>query len=1424
MADFNNISVSSSVTVIPASFASLGFNDNLLVPKSKYNVTNNILSIFTQSSDTFTLFTNNGVANTYEFENIRLNIAGVVLPKIDANQKQFEGLAQNKVLVFVNGKLQPSSAYTVVNSTTLKFNVNYTNNYNTLFNVIVYVNTTPLQRITYTADQLAALAVANPDLVQNMINLPVSYDYKNTLFFVNEKKVPFNAIETLNSSSEVKLNIPERLLDDVDLFEIIKLDASTNSINFTTQHGYTEYGPYDDLGRKIPNTYDVVFRFTDQVKLLIDNVRAGFIIKEANGYGEAVIVDTSFESMEVKALLVQPFPKSSYLSSEYYVQVPEAKTIVEYLAEFDKKYTFLPEILSIFQKLLLDEINDTVERLREARSISRVDSVHINKLIKLLGFNINIKQLNKKQRRELLEELNEFYRIAGTRNSYNLINILQNNLKLISADQLFTPSGLTPSLQQIYDYTLSISEGGSGYEVGDALSLEKTGLIATVDEVDENGAITVASLETAEGYKNINEAFDTYSILHGTFKTNSTPNKYMYNWSISDSTDHFIPQMILYSASRSYGIRVDTVTPNGYIDTFTPLTNRHATDEDVLNVNFNKLRLYQLVDGLTATITCEPQFNDDNDYGEPIYIITEGGKEFEEVLLPGTYYAEVAGAGGAGGAADSTTGNEFDLPASNGYNGELRTITFTIDKATSITGKVGQGGGAVKARGHDWTPYNSVAGKGFSNGSLGGLLRCALNWRLAGNIAGGQGGGSSGLRFTGGDTIVEAKGGNGGNATWTYGRTLTVDGGIGGGGGTTAGNGGAGGSRAWGGTFWSSPGKDGWIKIYRVPLKYNITINGDTTGVGDGQVYTTVESGLLDNEKKPAEFNITFHVDSSTGVITYDYTPLDGMFGCPGTVNLVSENENQTANLTLVSTVSLWNYNVKLNADVSHISEGSTFVNLDSPLDEQFVFTVSKDKSTEGTWTPATGTKQIILNNVPAYTREGTGARLLVTSSLNDQKNEDRCYIDFYKKEEIGAEPITEFRSHTVEYGTITEGTPNSPKWWELGSPDIEYGTIDTDPTDFIEYGKIGESTDGEWVEWWKWDRNPIYYPTNHVDLEMKLPPGVNFSEYIDTFIEQFYNLASAVIFIHQITESFYFGNDTTTNYNSTVTSPDGLVGDSGAMIAPFGIVSTMPLVEQKSIVTSDPNRQYINPIADDFNVTIIPKVENATVEVITENTTSTGEIVQNVEVLTEADNWTTKVKYGTTIIYRVSAPGYITRARKVTVKTNITKYVVLVSTTPDTLKYCKLTLNTVPTNANVTFTTNNVTTTTSHTIYAWEGNIINYQVSYPNKVTKKGTITITDDVEQDITLEDGVDLTIITNPANVKVKVTIDNQEYTPKTTFDVSSETGEILNTLRVITVPTNRAFEYTVSACGYASQTNTLTVTEATTENVTLIPINE
>ena len=1368
MADFNKIFVNSSLTVIPASFAPLCFNDNYAISKNSYSITNNILNLLVNTTDTVSIFTSNGIANIYEFQNIRLNEANVILPTTDVNNNILSDLSQNRVLVFVNGKLQPTSTYTVVDEHTLKFNINYTNDYNKLFTIIVYSTTTAFQRITYTADQLEALQIANTAsnqseyLIQNNFTLPIIYESKNTMLFVNEHKVPFNAITVTNTitKNEIQLNIPERLLDDVELFEIIKFtDTNTFSINFTTTQGYLTYGPYDDFGKKIPDSYNAIFRFTDQVKLLIDNIRPGFIIKEVDGYGEALVVDTTFESQEIKCLMIQPFMYSSYTNTKYYVEVPETRSIINYLADFDRKYTFLPEILQIYQRLLLDEINDTIERLRQARSISRVDSVHINKLISLLGFDINIKQLNKKQRRELIEELNEFYRIAGTRNSYNLINILQNNLKLINAEQLFTPAGVAPPKTPIYDYTATIQTPGEGYEVKDALVLNGTGLVAKVEEVypDDDptypGGLKAISLETAEGYKNLNDDFELHSILNGSFNVSSTPSLYSYNWILSDPVDCLVGMKLL-SSERTYGIKI-TGMNGGEITSFDRISAKHNPNEDIYKIDFNKLQLYRLVDNLNVTISSKQKTTNTNEY--ILYeTCTDPFKPYEIYLEPGIYYIEAAGAGGGGGAGDSIHGNEYDLYAENGENGELLTKTVTYTTATTLKVKVGQGGGRVKARGHDAQPVNETGyGNGYQNGSMGELLHLTTTeWASArtkwgskthwqyiatyGNIAGGQGGGSSGVTDDKG-LILEARGGNGGLAK---GLDRTVNGGIGGGRKkgdsiTPSALAGQGGQRARGGNFWSKIGGDGWVKIYKVPLTYTLSVNGNTSLIGNNEQYHTVGNPLANDEEANKPFTITAHRTDDT--VTFTWTPVNGIYWQEGTYNLKTNSDNSTVKLSISPTISLYDYTVKLNADPTHTSEGSTFINTDYPPNQRFTFVVSENNSTKGTWSPTQGTEKVELYNALAYTREGTGGIISIASAQNLQKNEARCYIDFYKKEELfdtekGEGYVLEFRSNAIEYGTITEGTPKAPKFWELGSPDVEYGTInETENVDFINYGTVNEKTNGEWVEWWKWDRKKNYYPTNHVDLEMKLPPGVDFSEYVDTFVEQFYNLASTVVFIHQITESFYFGNETNSSYNNTTSTEEDLTGDPGVMTAPFGIVSTAPLTKQEVIITSKP-AEYVSLLNNTYTVTINPTPANATVTITCE-ITAEGQTTQTV-LATGTGTQTVNVKYGTAISYKVEASGYVTKAVHFVVYHDTTKYVTLESNTPTTLNYYMLKLNTFPLNAVVTFTTNNITTTNSHSIGAWEGNIINYSVSYPNYTTQTGTVTLNNNTEINITLE----------------------------------------------------------------------------------------
>ena len=193
---------------------------------------------------------------------------------------------------------------------------------------------------------------------------------------------------------------------------------------------------------------------------------------------------------------------------------------------------------------------------------------------------------------------------------------------------------------------------------------------------------------------------------------------------------------------------------------------------------------------------------------------------------------------------------------------------------------------------------------------------------------------------------------------------------------------------------------------------------------------------------------------------------------------------------------------------------------------------------------------------------------------MNKKRKIANILISIQQKE-LGAEPKKEYRIGSIDYGLITEGTPHSPFPWEVGEPDIDYLYILTDAVKVIDYGEITDNILGEWVYWLQWDRNPQWYPTNHVEVELKMPSGVDMDNYTNVFAEQFYELSSAVLYIHRLIQSFYVGNDVS-NSNTPVIEDDkgNVIGVTGA---PFGIMNGPIYQTQWIALTSDPRRQAAN-------------------------------------------------------------------------------------------------------------------------------------------------------------------------------------------------------------------------------------------------------
>ena len=1256
----SKIYVDSKIIVIQKAFASICFNNDRVISKSKYAIDNHTLTLLEDTTDNVSLYYNNGIANTYEFKT-RLYKDDVILPTIDMFGNVIHNLNKDNIIVFLDGELEPIENYEVINGNQLKFLTKHTNDASKIYHVFIYSSDVEFSRETYKRTPNSVINLPTDSYNDKVIVTP--YYTNKTMIFVNGIKVPFNCIEERKSDTvvetvidpitqeetivtkvydTVKLNIPETL-DEISSIEVLNFTAKTDdtmALHFITRQGYLTYGPYDSFNNKIPDKYDTIIKFTDQAKLLVDNLRTGFMICEENSTGKMIVTDDNFEKMEIKCLTVYPFLYTTYNSDQYYFEVPETTNIIKYLSEYDRKYTFLPEILTIYQRLLLDEIQDSIKRLRDSRSIAKVDSVTINKLIKFLGFDLNIKTLNKKQRRELLEEINEFYRIAGTRNSYNLVNILQNNLKLINIEQLFTIYDVAEELDEktIWYYNSVIqSLGTNGYDPSTEIYMrtKDTPIIHGIVRTTASGDIdptfngnTGFLPSTVEGYDYIDYTSELISELEGYINVLSTPTYYQYNRALHGTSGFEVNDKVKTSDGR-FNITVTGIDTNGQITNCTILPTSGSQ-----NISLGSADLYLNNDDSTryamiSTKRAKEAIDTDDAINYPLrYSFYTGGQTFNITLDPGEYVVVMSGGGGAGAASDSVIGSNNDTYAENGKPGQLLVTTFKLTSRENVYGIVGQGGGKVFAKGHDgWN--STTKGAGYETGKMGskltGHITTVSHHHSWGHYytsthyhryysTGGQGGGSSAV-YTETKVLAQAAGGNGGSAYYE-GNNIGCPGGLGGFGGTSNGSGAAGGIRNQNNSnFWSTDGNDGWIRIYSVKQVYSHNLT-DTTGLVNNDQFKTMNLNT--------EFTITCHTNDQGNIYT-TMSPTEGFNIYNNTYILNKKERIITGTLSVSSTPTRWLYKTELSGlNTDYLKVGQSFINDEDDVSKQFIFTITevKDNKYKYTSTPvqATGNTEITVNNSIAKHRVGSGTTIKVTSIRQNIQNEnDRCYVDFYTKQELGAEPKKEYRIDKTDYGLINEGTPSSPEWWEVGYPDIDYGqisegtplspdvTIPGEPDE--NYGNITTKVKGEWVEWWEWDRNPNYYPTNHVALEMKMPIDVDFTEYADTFVEQIYNLASTVVFIQSITESFYFGKDTT-----DATNPKENLG------APFGIATGAPISYQTITLTSNPMIQY-----QELTMAIL-KV-HPMIWIVATKTNPDGTI-QTYDKLVEADDATVTLTY----------------------------------------------------------------------------------------------------------------------------------------------------------------------------------------------------
>ena len=421
--EINKIFINSTLTVESINTTSLLFNCGKVVSRNKYNISNHTLNINEESNGYLALYENINSAHYYEYE-IELTYGNTIISGIDIFNNKLTNLDETAI-VFVNGYKLYEEDYKIEND-----------------KVVIIPKITNKKRkstvIIYTSKNIVYEGNVKEDKTWNGHTNTLSlkdYDHLRYVFFKNNEMIDSNCIT--KKDNQVTINA---IITDEDFVEYYRLPADTSKLYFKTENGYHTYGPRDDTGKLIPNPYNAIATLDSVARLAIDNIRTGFFIKEDSQQGALLIVDEDFEKYTLKCIELETFPKTTLKANEFYVQVPEAKSILNYTSNFDSDNIVFKEMLTIFQRTLLDEAYDSIQRLKDIRDINRVDSSNINQLINLLGMKINVTDMNLIQRHNLLEELNSFYRIVGTKASLNFYNaISKTSRRILRIDQLFTP-------------------------------------------------------------------------------------------------------------------------------------------------------------------------------------------------------------------------------------------------------------------------------------------------------------------------------------------------------------------------------------------------------------------------------------------------------------------------------------------------------------------------------------------------------------------------------------------------------------------------------------------------------------------------------------------------------------------------------------------------------------------------------------------------------------------------------------------------------------------------------------------------------------------------------------------------------------------------------------------------------------------------
>lgn len=1063
--EINKIFINEGIELEHIDNTLLAFSDGLILPKSSYSIVEHAINTTTQAESFLSLYYFKSTAGYFEYS-IDLRTVPVTITGLDKNGQALTGLTSSTPLIFVNGrKLQPGEYEITANNTFVIYSADTSKQFSS---VIIYCGSDIVSLGS-------VMASRNWDPKKKTLIIQGN-TIDRYIFFLNGKAIRKDVLQ-LDVDGTLHFNLD--INADTDYLEYYRLPENAVSLIFDADPGYFAFGPKDKYSNTVPELYDTILTFKKHIaRLAIDDLRYGFFVREVDSDGCLMIVDEDYEHYTVKCLTVSPFTKTELTETEFYVQVPDAKSILHYVSEFDLSQKLFPELLGSFQKVLLNETYDSIQRIKNLRSLYKVNSTNINNLIDFLGFDQRITDMPLEQKHHLLEELNDFYKIAGTRASYNFYNIISADSKILDIEQLFTPirdkstvDDWEPGVYYIAGKSTIVTHEGEYYYCkethtsADTWAADIDYWVHTTSDAVERRYVTFYNAEDLGAqykskydypyvdYGKIGQLANPTDILsnelHGTGKLQDddrvvrlpcydlngklatypiiTPSGEwrVYDTLTEDTTDNWRPNTFYYGG-------VTTVVKVGskfYCckDNHTSLASWEAVDPSI-----NKKESDYWIE---VKVKPTPRFITPNAYNPTHFKVgpnkaTEGYDrgyvpDFEYKRDFSAGYTLVEGNDDMGNALDGLNTAETQV-FMNGYKLRPEEYTILSPKLLLIIGKYKRPS-AVYLEARTFIPADGINEEDYASY----YYMVVLN--------------------------EENK------------NCYNSDG-----------------TSAMGAGIYSSY-QIQWRKVDDHVEYYLQTSSTTEKVIGIGRRAATLD-------------RYTY-----TDNISCPYSSVSKAFN--GDVSYSASREITDYSFTLN------NGDITLEAYQDEDTEGNT----------------PRDKKTNVTWYINPENTSLLMSKTYSH----------VLYPIFDNKG-NRVYYGSDNAPVYGVWLVDNEGTNTdILFGTFTENnqafrilgygtrTPASDIKVEKASDNIAQLDIwksDMIPTNIYDYGYVYEQIKGEWIEWFEWDRPKDWYPTNHVNVSLEIPADANYDEFINEFKKTFYDIASTVLYIHSIINVYTFG------------------------------------------------------------------------------------------------------------------------------------------------------------------------------------------------------------------------------------------------------------------------------------------------------------